>query len=310
MKMKWIMFVIISVTMLFGKQLAVTEAGGIPCYQPPRLSVGQNARITTDSNIPNRMRTQPALNNNVVARIPAGAQIYVMEGPVCNEGMHWWRVSYNNQVGWTAEGNGWNQYWVEPIINVPYPPQPVMCALTPRLTVGGQGRVTPGLPNVIRTEPGTNASGAVNSVVIGEIPGGGVFTVLNGPQCGLDGRLWWFVEYAGIHGWTPEGEGYNTYWTEPVGISGPQCYGFMPSRLYAGGLGRVTLYPNLPNRVRTNPGYASDVLGMIPAGGTFYVIGGPFCADNTAWWQVSYNNQLVGWTAEGDGNTYWLEPSS
>ncbi|MCA9887483.1 MAG: SH3 domain-containing protein [Anaerolineae bacterium] len=309
MKMKWVLLAITSIVMLFSNQVAVKADGPTACYQPPRLSAGYYARITSDTNIPNRMRSQPSLNNNVVGRIPAGAQVYVIEGPRCNEGMHWWRVSYNNQVGWTAEGNGWNQYWIEPISSSPNP-QPTVCALQPRLTVGGQGRVTPGLPNVIRTAPGTTSSGAVNSVVIGEIPGGGIFNVLNGPQCGLDGRWWWLVEYAGIQGWTPEGEGTNTYWTEPVGISGPTCYGFMPSRLYAGGLGRVTLYPNLPNRVRTGPDYDADVLGMIPAGGSFYVISGPYCNDNTAWWQVAYNNQLVGWTAEGSGNTYWLEPSS
>jgi hypothetical protein len=26
------------------------------------------------------------------------------------------------------------------------------------------------------------------------------------------------------------------------------------------------------------------------------------------WWQVDYND-TVGWTAEGQGNTYWLEPT-
>jgi hypothetical protein len=77
-------------------------------------------------------------------------------------------------------------------------------------------------------------------------------------------------------------------------------------RLVVGGQGRVI--ENLPpNNVRSEPTIGSPRLGEIPGGGVFTVIGGPVCADNYAWWQVDYNG-LVGWTAEGEGITYWLEP--
>ncbi len=93
------------------------------------------------------------------------------------------------------------------------PPQPgdpaTDCsgAPAPRLTVGGQGRVTPGAPNKIRNSPGT--AGAQ----IGSIPGEGVFTVIAGPQC-ADGYLWWQVNYEGTVGWTANGGG-GEYWVEP-----------------------------------------------------------------------------------------------
>ena len=74
--------------------------------------------------------------------------------------------------------------------------------------------MTPGLPNVVRSAPGTTATGS-NSVVIGQIPAGGVFYVLSGPVCGSDGRSWWQVNYNGLTGWTAEGEGYGNYWVEP-----------------------------------------------------------------------------------------------
>jgi hypothetical protein len=167
--------------------------------------------------------------------------------------------------------------------------------------------VTPGLPNVVRSAPGTHASGAYHSVELGEIPGNGIFSVLNGPQCGPDGRWWWHVNYNGLVGWTAEGEGTSTYWLEPVDVNAPQCAGFLPSRLIPGGVGSVTTTPNLPNRIRTQPTYNSASIGLIPAGGWFNILSGPYCGENTAWWQVAYGD-VIGWTAEGQGNTYWLEP--
>jgi hypothetical protein len=84
------------------------------------------------------------------------------------------------------------------------------------------------------------------------------------------------------------------------------CPGFPALRLAVSGQGRVV--ENLPpNNVRSEPTISSLRLGEIPGGGMFTVIGGPVCADNYAWWQVDYNG-LIGWTAEGEGETYWLEP--
>jgi hypothetical protein len=51
--------------------------------------------------------------------------------------------------------------------------------------------------------------------VIGQIPGGGTFTILSGPQCGDDGRIWWQVQYGSQIGWTAEGDVVE-YWLEPI----------------------------------------------------------------------------------------------
>lgn len=83
----------------------------------------------------------------------------------------------------------------------------------PRLTIGGKGRVTPGNPNWINTaalRPSTHPS---QSKHIAQIPPGGVFDVLEGPQC-ADGITWWKVKYRGYTGWT--GESDSDYWVEPV----------------------------------------------------------------------------------------------
>lgn len=84
--------------------------------------------------------------------------------------------------------------------------------MTPRLAPGMQGRVSSGEPNSIR-------EGLASRVVIGQIPPGGVFTVLNGPECPAGVRnVWYRVEYAGIVGWTAEGYD-DIYWIEPLEAS-------------------------------------------------------------------------------------------
>ncbi len=85
-----------------------------------------------------------------------------------------------------------------------------------------------------------------------------------------------------------------------------QCQGAPVPRLYVGGQGRVT--PGAPNRLRAQPNTTSAVLANIPAGGVFSVIGGPNCGGGYTWWQVNYNG-IIGWTAEGTGSTYYVEPA-
>ena len=81
------------------------------------------------------------------------------------------------------------------------------------------------------------------------------------------------------------------------------CLGAPPSRLTVGSTAHVT--PGAPNDLRDAPGGQS--IAKIPGGAAFNVLAGPTCANGIAWWQVSYNGQ-VGWTAEGQGSTYYLEP--
>lgn len=77
------------------------------------------------------------------------------------------------------------------------------------MTIGEGGRVTAGLPNRIRTEP-------EDGEIIGRMPAGSEFTILDGPICGTnDGLTWWQVDYNGLVGWTAEGENEN-YWLEPT----------------------------------------------------------------------------------------------
>jgi len=192
--------------------ISIPTAPPPACGLPSRLYAGGNARVTLTPYLPNVVRSGPGVGGTArLGTIPAGGEFSILGGPICaSDARWWWYVNYRGLVGWTAEGDS-TTYWLEPIT---YSPTPA-CPLPNRLISGGSGRVTPGLPNVLRNAPGTRATGS-NSDVIGWIAAGGVFSVLDGPVCGTDGRWWWHVNYAGALGWTAEGEGSAIYWVEPV----------------------------------------------------------------------------------------------
>jgi hypothetical protein len=84
------------------------------------------------------------------------------------------------------------------------------------------------------------------------------------------------------------------------------CPDFMESRLIVGQEGRVM--DTTPNRIRSEPSLNGTYLGQIEGGDTFVVLDGPVCAEGYSWWYVEYGT-LTGWTVEGQGEEYWLEPA-
>jgi LysM repeat protein len=266
-----------------------TPAATPACTLAPRLTAGSLARVLPGSS--NALRSQPGTGSNsaVIGEILGGNLINVLAGPTCADGYYWWQVNYNGTIGWTAEGQG-STYWLEPVTTT-------SCPLTPRLTIGGQGRVITTTPSILFSQP------ASTSTVLGQIPSTGVFIVLAGPQC-AENNYWWQVNYNGTIGWTSEGQN-MTYWLESVTTTTCSPTPRLSNTL--GAVGRVT--PGLPNKLRSQPGLGSSsvVIGEIPGSGLFNIVGGPQCADGSYWWQVNYNG-AIGWTAEGQGSTYWLEP--
>ncbi|MBN8621253.1 MAG: SH3 domain-containing protein, partial [Anaerolineae bacterium] len=63
-----------------------------------------------------------------------------------------------------------------------------------------------------------------------------------------------------------------------------------------------------PNRLRSEASAQSAQIGLIAEGDVVTVLYGPICDRDVVWWQVDYNG-VVGWTAEGQGGTYFLDPA-
>lgn len=81
-----------------------------PGFMPSRLQVGHLGRVLPGP--ANNMRDEPSTTGTIIAKIAGAEAFAILEGPVCSQGLAWWRVAFRNQEGWTAEGSGQN-YWLE-----------------------------------------------------------------------------------------------------------------------------------------------------------------------------------------------------
>lgn len=93
------------------------------------------------------------------------------------------------------------------------------------------------------------------------------------------------------------------------GSEGDICPGSpTPSRIQIGIQGFVEA-GGVSNRVRTGPGVSNEIVGFMQPGEQFQVIGGPVCdeTDFIRWWEIDYRG-LTGWTAEGEGEEYYIRP--
>lgn len=65
--------------------------------------------------LPNRVRSEPRTSSEIITQIYPQAVVKIEEGPVCADGLIFWRVA-NSLIpggsGWTAEGDG-TAYWLE-----------------------------------------------------------------------------------------------------------------------------------------------------------------------------------------------------
>ncbi len=89
---------------------------GYTGYLMPRLSVGGQAQIGTNGT-PNRLRSQPGVNGQQISVIQPGTTVSIVGGPFCETSAQiiWWQVNANGVVGWTAEGQLPNNYFLVPV---------------------------------------------------------------------------------------------------------------------------------------------------------------------------------------------------
>ena len=88
----------------------------------------------------------------------------------------------------------------------------------------------------------------------------------------------------------------------PTAVCAPAPY----SRLILRERARVSVTDPRPLNLRSGVGTGSDVIAQIQAGEIFYVLEGPECSQNYAWFRVEYNGRS-GWIAEGDTTAYYVE---
>ncbi len=118
-----------------------TACPGAPA---PRLVVDGSGRVLPGD--ANNVRDEPSRDATLLGAIPGGAEFSVLEGPLCVDGLNWWRVKSADLSGWTVEGSG-TEYWIEPLspaISVSEWSNPYRNPQVPvanRLTVGAVVRV-------------------------------------------------------------------------------------------------------------------------------------------------------------------------
>jgi hypothetical protein len=223
-----------------------------------QLSIGAYARVAgSESDSPNRVRSEPVKGDNTIAQIYPGETVKVLEGPVCADGLIFWKVENANipdGSGWTAEGDK-TDYWMEPL-QTPFPtltnsptvqitsttkPSTPIPTIADKDCAKGWTKLSAGMyakvsgsendsPNRVRSEP------IMGDNTIAEIDPGGIVKVVSGPVC-ADGLVFWKVENSTIpngSGWTAEGDK-SDYWLEP--------YGYVPGSIQLSNYGVTISVP-------------------------------------------------------------------
>jgi hypothetical protein len=67
------------------------------------LAVGGQATINTTEGDTLNMRAGPGTTFEIVARLPDGARVTLLEGPRAGEGYTWWRIRAGSAEGWVVE---------------------------------------------------------------------------------------------------------------------------------------------------------------------------------------------------------------
>ena len=94
----------------------------------------------------------------------------------------------------------------------------------------------------------------------------------------------------------------------PVVSNQSLCSGAPKSKVAVGSTARVTFTDGTPTRIRKQPTTSSGVIGRLPEGTRFLIMGGHKCGNGYTWWNIELPNGTRGWMAEGKGNSYYLEP--
>jgi hypothetical protein len=86
-----------------------------PDAPPTRLILNQRGRVLPDDPRPINMRAEPGTDSTLITSITIMEVFFVLEGPVCDGEYAWYKVQYDGDEGWIAEGD-LSSYYVEPYL--------------------------------------------------------------------------------------------------------------------------------------------------------------------------------------------------
>jgi hypothetical protein len=172
-----------------------------------RLRVGDTAYLTAGDR-PSRVRSEPLKDpGNVIGQIFSGIVVMVVDGPVCADGMMFWKVEHDSipgGSGWVAEGDGDHKHWLDPN----------NCATGfTTLYRYHYAVVRPGVAG-LRVYDQSGSDGTV----IADISAGVVVKIVDGPYCTdntSDRLIYWKVESNAIpggSGWVSEKDMEDELW--------------------------------------------------------------------------------------------------
>lgn len=82
-------------------------------YLPPRLTVGEQARVLPDIQL--NLRPEPTLEEARLTALSEGTTVTVLDEPRCADNFVWWRIAVDDFEGWVAEGSLTDdEYFLEP----------------------------------------------------------------------------------------------------------------------------------------------------------------------------------------------------
>ena len=87
-----------------------------PNPAPTQLKVGEYASVSTDPPLtPNNVRAEAGINQSLIGSIAPGRVVEILDGPVCNNSLQWFKVRAieTGLEGWTPEGDH-DTFWLTP----------------------------------------------------------------------------------------------------------------------------------------------------------------------------------------------------
>jgi hypothetical protein len=262
------------------------------------LGIRPGIRVNTRPGI--YIRNQPTLSGGIVHYLDESLTFRVEDGPVCADGVNWWRIFgiIGYTPGWVAE----------------YEPQgiqlifPILSDLDPTLLCDEPLNFVPGsrfplLADVrIRQEP--NLSGLVLHVA----PTGQTVTIIDGPEC-HDTLNWWLIQvpFSGliVQGWMAQGSETRAFLPDPDALPPDRiCGPSLPLRI--GNRAAITTRDLKPKNLRVGPGVNEPLLYSLIDGIAIDILEGPVCRSNLNWWRVRIvaRPEVTGWLSEGGPGNY------